>query len=199
MSLASRTTIWILMCGLACSVGCANEVPEPEGPDRAVAGSVAPNAASASTAGSRATSTGAAPAAATGPASSPSSMGATSQSSQTAAAPAATSGGVAGGSSVSKPAAGGGGAGAAAPSTAGTVASPVAGAAGAEALPDLGEILPPPSTPEMRVPSPDNPAECPATAPENPIGDCLGLPVYLECTYGTYFCVCDWYHWLCAG
>lgn len=50
-------------------------------------------------------------------------------------------------------------------------------------------------------PSPDNPPECPQGAPENPIGDCLGLPVYLGCSYsdGTrvYNCICDWYHWLC--
>ncbi len=46
-------------------------------------------------------------------------------------------------------------------------------------------------------PSPDNPPECPATAPENPVGDCLGLPVYVECLYGNYYCICDWFHWLC--
>jgi hypothetical protein len=69
----------------------------------------------------------------------------------------------------------------------------------AEPLPDLSKILPPPSTPETRVPAADNPAECPAVAPENPVGDCLGLPIYVECRYGTYTCVCDWYHWLCAG
>ena len=49
------------------------------------------------------------------------------------------------------------------------------------------------------TPSPDNPPECPKEAPENPIGDCAGLPVYLECVYGTYYCLCDWVHWLCAG
>jgi hypothetical protein len=49
--------------------------------------------------------------------------------------------------------------------------------------------------------SPDNPPECPDVAPENPVGDCLGLPVYLGCQWGnderTYTCICDWYHWLC--
>jgi hypothetical protein len=53
------------------------------------------------------------------------------------------------------------------------------------------------------APSPSNPAECPAVAPENPVGDCLGLPIYLVCEYGDdtywYVCTCDWYHWLCAG
>jgi hypothetical protein len=55
----------------------------------------------------------------------------------------------------------------------------------------------------LYLPSPNNPAECPAVAPENPVGDCLGLPVYLVCEYGDdvywYVCTCDWYHWLCAG
>ena len=64
---------------------------------------------------------------------------------------------------------------------------------------DPGAIFPPLSTPETRIPSADNPAECPAKAPEDPVGDCLGLPVYVECNYGTYSCVCDWYHWLCFG
>ena len=68
-----------------------------------------------------------------------------------------------------------------------------------EALEALAEIFPPLSTPETRIPSPDNPAECPDVAPENPVGDCLGLPVYLGCSYGTYNCICDWYHWLCFG
>ena len=51
--------------------------------------------------------------------------------------------------------------------------------------------------------SPNNPPECPAVAPADPVGDCLGLPVYLTCEYGDdtywYVCTCDWYHWLCAG
>jgi len=51
-------------------------------------------------------------------------------------------------------------------------------------------------------PSPNNPAQCPQEAPANPVGSCLGLPVYLQCNYsdGTrnYGCVCDWYHWLCV-
>lgn len=45
--------------------------------------------------------------------------------------------------------------------------------------------------------SPDNPMECPPEAPENPIGSCLGVPVYATCTYGTYACICDWFHWIC--
>jgi hypothetical protein len=53
------------------------------------------------------------------------------------------------------------------------------------------------------APSPDNPVECPAVAPENPVGDCLGLPIYVVCEYGDdinwYVCTCDWYHWLCVG
>jgi hypothetical protein len=53
------------------------------------------------------------------------------------------------------------------------------------------------------APSPNNPPECPAMAPPDPVGDCLGLPVYLVCEYGDdsfwYVCTCDWYHWLCAG
>jgi hypothetical protein len=62
----------------------------------------------------------------------------------------------------------------------------------------LPPLFPEPA-PGDRTPSPDNPPECPAVAPDNPIGPCVGLPVYLECSYGTYFCVCDWIHWLCAG
>jgi len=46
-------------------------------------------------------------------------------------------------------------------------------------------------------PSPDNPKECPPIAPDNPIGSCIGVPVYATCTYGTYSCLCDWVHWLC--
>ena len=55
------------------------------------------------------------------------------------------------------------------------------------------------STPSDRTASPDNPPECPAEAPENPMGDCLGLPIYIQCKYGTYLCICDWSHWMCAG
>ena len=51
------------------------------------------------------------------------------------------------------------------------------------------------------TPSPNNPAECPVGAPANPVGSCLGLPVYLSCSWTdgarTYTCICDWYHWLC--
>lgn len=209
MSLASRV-VWISFCGLLSSAGCANELPETADDGKVAAGSPASPLVSGGTAGSAPTPGASKPNNA--PATAPTSSGSTSQPSQSTTSPAATSGGVGGaggaGSSAppAKPAASSGGASAggsvAAPATtAGSVAAPAAGsgAAGAEALPDLGEILPPLSTPETRVPSPDNPAECPATAPENPIGDCLGLPIYLECNYGTYFCVCDWYHWLCAG
>jgi len=52
------------------------------------------------------------------------------------------------------------------------------------------------------TPAADNPKECPAGAPANPVGSCLGLPIYVRCVYTngarTYTCVCDWYHWLCA-
>jgi hypothetical protein len=51
------------------------------------------------------------------------------------------------------------------------------------------------------TPAPNNPPECPKGAPANPIGSCVGLPVYLACNYtnGTvnYGCICDWVHWLC--
>lgn len=60
-------------------------------------------------------------------------------------------------------------------------------------------LFPPPSTPADRIPSPDNPAQCPALAPADPWGPCAGLPVYLTCDYGTYHCVCDWIHWICIG
>jgi hypothetical protein len=46
-------------------------------------------------------------------------------------------------------------------------------------------------------PSADNVKECPPVAPDNPIGPCLGVPVYATCTYGTYSCICDWFHWIC--
>jgi hypothetical protein len=51
------------------------------------------------------------------------------------------------------------------------------------------------------TPLPTNAKECPPGAPANPIGSCVGLPIYLGCGYtnGTvqYNCVCDWVHWLC--
>lgn len=66
-----------------------------------------------------------------------------------------------------------------------------------EAAPDLfgdGGLL----APKLPgPPSPDNPPECPPVAPDNPIGPCLGVPVYATCTYGSYVCLCDWVHWLC--
>ena len=80
------------------------------------------------------------------------------------------------------------------------------------------ETLPPTATPAMDPanaaapfqsladlqPSPNNIPECPATAPENPWGPCVGVPVYATCDYGTspapfYTCICDWIHWICVG
>jgi hypothetical protein len=205
MSLATRV-LGVLLCG-SMWIGCANEGPDSEGPLRSTAGSTAPTGA----AGAPALSNGPS---ATTPATS--GLGQTSGSSNdsgrgastpaTAAPTPAANGGSGGSASSAAPAANSGGAGAAAPATppssggAGSSTPPASGgAAGAAPLPDLTDVLPPLSTPETRIPSPNNPAECPATAPENPVGDCLGLPVYLECEYGTYYCVCDWYHWLCAG
>lgn len=201
MSLTSRV-VWISLCSLVWSAACANELPDSTDNGKGVAGSPASPVISSGSAGSAAApATTPKPNAA--PASTPATSGSTSQPSQAATPPAATSGG-AGAASPAKPAAASGGAGSvAAPTTssAGSAAPPAAsgGTAGAAPLPDLDDILPPLSTPETRIPSPNNPAECPAEAPENPVGDCLGLPIYLECNYGTYFCVCDWYHWLCAG
>lgn len=181
--LATRM-LWIL---LVVGAGCANEAPVPYGGMRAVAGSGAAGAlapvvemssavAAPSNVGVSAPSRVAAPA-------------------STAAVPVAAAAGGGGGGSPAAVAAVGGRSGA----VAGAAAPAASGGAAAPVLPDLSQILPPPSTPESRVPSPSNPAECPAVAPENPIGDCLGLPIYVECNYGTYTCICDWYHWLCAG
>ena len=140
--------------------------------------------------------------------------GSASPGATTAGAPAAVggAGSPAAGGGAGSPAAGGGaglagsaaGAGAAAASGTGG-SSPATADAGTPAVPDEGElpdlsgVLPPLSTPDNRPPAPDNPAECPAVAPENPVGDCLGLPIYVVCNYGTYSCTCDWYHWLCFG
>ena len=48
---------------------------------------------------------------------------------------------------------------------------------------------------------PSNPATCPTGAPANPIGPCVGVPVYTTCAYTNgarqYTCICDWVHWLC--
>lgn len=212
MNLACRV-LWISLSGFLWSVACANELPDMADDDKAAMGSVAPPVVGAGMAGSLSASADSKPN--SPPATTPASSGSTSEPSRPSAPPAATSGragadagaaGAGGSASPATPAADSGDAGAsgsvAAPTTpvAGSPAPAApSGAAGTEAFPDLGDILPPLSTPETRVPSPNNPAECPATAPENPIGDCLGLPVYLECTYGTYYCVCDWFHWLCAG
>jgi hypothetical protein len=51
--------------------------------------------------------------------------------------------------------------------------------------------------PGDRTPNKDNAKECPAVAPENPIGDCIGVGIYVTCGYTTYNCICDWYHWIC--
>lgn len=48
-----------------------------------------------------------------------------------------------------------------------------------------------------REPDPNNPPECPKHAPDNPVGSCIGLPIYVTCGYTSYHCICDWYHWLC--
>lgn len=204
MSLTSRV-VWILLCSLVWSAACANEMPESKDDGKGAAGAPSSPLVGATAGSSSAPSTAPKPNAA--PASTPASSGSTSQPSQSTTPPAAVSGSTAGSASPAKPAAtsgsaGSGGSAAPATSAAGSAAPPAAsgGTAGAAApLPDLDDILPPLSTPETRIPSPSNPAECPATAPEDPVGDCLGLPIYLECNYGTYFCVCDWYHWLCAG
>lgn len=56
----------------------------------------------------------------------------------------------------------------------------------------------PAPTPGDRTANPDNPAECPAEAPADPWGPCAGLPVYVQCNYTTYHCICDWIHWICV-
>jgi hypothetical protein len=48
-----------------------------------------------------------------------------------------------------------------------------------------------------REPDATNIPECPKRAPENPIGSCIGVPIYASCGYSGYNCICDWYHWLC--
>jgi hypothetical protein len=87
------------------------------------------------------------------------------------------------------------------PTTTTTSTAPTRGDASTDTAADPFTALFPPATTTTpdRTPSPDNPAECPDVAPDNPFGDCLGLPVYVVCTYGTYTCICDWYHWMCAG
>jgi hypothetical protein len=73
---------------------------------------------------------------------------------------------------------------------------------------DWDDIFPPPpdgGTPTTSgdlKPLPDNVPECPPTAPENPVGLCIGVPIYAFCGYtdgvNNYNCICDWYHWLCS-
>lgn len=193
----------VLFVGLGLMAGCENEPPESMAAERSagsaamgVAGAAAvakaPSSSAPAAVGSATTAPVSSTSAAAAPARAPAAPASTGAASASTAA--AASGG-AGGSSTASAAVGGSSAAAGAAGS-----SPMAsGGAGAPALPDLTQILPPPSTPETRIPSPNNPAECPAVAPENPIGDCLGLPVYVECNYGTYTCICDWYHWLCAG
>ncbi len=60
-----------------------------------------------------------------------------------------------------------------------------------------GGAAPNPFAPGDRTPSPDNIPECPKEAPENPVGSCIGVPIYATCSYTTYNCICDWYHWIC--
>lgn len=69
--------------------------------------------------------------------------------------------------------------------------------------PGTGELDPNGAINTKLPPKADNPKECPSLAPPNPIGICLGLPIYVICGYGTdggpqYTCTCDWYHWLCV-
>jgi hypothetical protein len=67
------------------------------------------------------------------------------------------------------------------------------------AEPGLDDFLPS-SNPADYKPAADNPDECPAEAPENPLGPCIGQSIYVVCNYGaTYSCVCDWVHWICIG
>jgi hypothetical protein len=67
-----------------------------------------------------------------------------------------------------------------------------------------GDTTPPLASLADLEPSPNNIPECPATAPENPWGPCVGVPVYAVCEYGEapaplYSCICDWIHWICVG
>ncbi len=48
-----------------------------------------------------------------------------------------------------------------------------------------------------REPDATNIPECPKHAPENPIGSCIGVPIYATCGYSGYNCICDWIHWIC--
>ncbi|HMI94307.1 MAG TPA: hypothetical protein VK509_23205 [Polyangiales bacterium] len=111
----------------------------------------------------------------------------------------ASSAGTTGGTS--RPAGEGGASGGAGASGEGGTSGKSDAGAGAGGEPDMAGTMAPPTA--DYAPSPDNPAECPAVAPENPVGDCLGMPIYLVCEYGDdsfwYVCTCDWYHWLCAG
>ena len=72
---------------------------------------------------------------------------------------------------------------------------PAGGAPGVAGAAGMGGLF------ENFSPSPDNIPECPAEAPENPWGPCVGVPVYATCNYTdgtrTYGCICDWIHWIC--
>lgn len=78
------------------------------------------------------------------------------------------------------------------------VANSDAGAPDGGWSPNWGGGLPGLGTPPG-PPSPNNHKSCPATAPANPLGSCIGTPVYAICSYGNYACLCDWVHWLCIG
>lgn len=62
---------------------------------------------------------------------------------------------------------------------------------------DGSVVTPAPGAPRDLTPSPDNIKECPPTAPDNPVGSCIGVPIYATCSYTSYNCICDWYHWIC--
>ena len=193
----------VLMLGLGLS-GCAEQGEMSD--ERGGSGPVAPG-------GSDAASMAGAPGGNTQPGGmaggSPGAAGASGGAGATGQAPggnAGMAGAPAGTSSDPRPAGGNAGTG----GTAGTGSSTGAGAGGTTDTgggAGAGDIAGMASEPPMPMPdyapSPDNPAECPSVAPENPVGDCLGLPIYLTCEYGDdtywYVCTCDWYHWLCAG
>lgn len=81
-------------------------------------------------------------------------------------------------------------------------AGAVADAGGNTGNPGKGELDPNGAINPNLPPKADNPKECPSLAPPNPVGSCLGLPIYVGCGYGKaggpqLSCTCDWYHWLC--
>lgn len=62
---------------------------------------------------------------------------------------------------------------------------------------DIGSSDPNDTIVPGREPDASNIPECPKHAPENPIGSCIGVPIYATCGYSGYNCICDWYHWIC--